>query len=348
METNELIGIAIAIFLTVVVGVVAFIENRFRYYRGYLNNRHLGKMDSTNILDKNIKENLEIMQDALNKYKVQLDNLVKLNDKNNAIIEKQNVLIKTLKDANIASALKNSESFPKGYKFSERKIVCLCGSTKFKEAFKKANREETAKGNIVLTVAMFGHLEGLDMDSEEKKTFDAVHYDKIKLADEVLVINTDNYIGESTRKEIEYAQSLDKPIRLLYKDGIIEEKNRGFSFERHNLSRDEIIDVLFYKAKEFYNTKENSMPSSLVIEEITVDSFGDHYCNDILYVWISLHRTVESAVIALLGKEKYKRDKLFDYKAACVEISKEDILRLRKVNEPIEGVNNYASVAIID
>lgn len=215
METNEMIEIAIAMFLTVVVGVVAFMENRFRYYRGYLNNRHLGKMDSTNIFDKNIKENLEIMQDTLNKYKVQLDNLVKLNDKNNAIIEKQNDLIKTFKDANIASALKNSESFPKEFKFSERKIVCLCGSTKFKEAFEKANREETAKGNIVLTVAMFGHLEGLDMDSEEKKTFDAVHDSKIELADEVLVLNIDGYIGETTKAEIEYAKSLNKEIRYL-------------------------------------------------------------------------------------------------------------------------------------
>ncbi len=235
---------------------------------------------------------------------------------------------------------------------SNRKIVCLCGSTKFKADFERADREETAKGNIVLTVAMFGHLEGLDMDSEEKKTFDAVHYDKIKLADEVLVINTNNYIGESTRKEIEYAQSLNKPVRFFYikettepnltsnnnpvqNDKQTEEKNRGFSFEWHNLSKDEITDVLFYKAKEFYNTKENSMPSSLVIDEIAVDSFGDHYCNDILYVWISLHRTVESAVIALLDKEKYRRDKLFGSMAACVEISKEDILRLRKINKPI-------------
>ncbi len=47
--------------------------------------------------------------------------------------------------------------------FNGRKIVCLCGSTKFKEAFEKANREETSNGNIVLTVAMFGHLEGLDI-----------------------------------------------------------------------------------------------------------------------------------------------------------------------------------------
>ena len=218
METNEMIGIAIAIFLTIIIVFVAYAETRLRYYRQYLKlfNKMDTELNSTNIFDKNIKENLEIMQDTLDKYKVQLDNLANLNEKNNIIIQKQNDLIKALKDANIANALKNSESFPKEFKFPKRKIVCLCGSTKFKEAFEKANREETAKGNIVLTVAMFGHLEGLDMNSEEKKTFDAVHYDKIELADEILVLNIDGYIGESTKKEIEYAKSSNKTIRYNY------------------------------------------------------------------------------------------------------------------------------------
>lgn len=89
--------------------------------------------------------------------------------------------------------------------FNGRKIVCLCGSTKFKKAFEKANKDETAKENIVLTVAMFGHLEGLDMNSEMKKTFDKVHFDKILLSDEVLVLNVGGYIGESTKNEINYA-----------------------------------------------------------------------------------------------------------------------------------------------
>ena len=87
--------------------------------------------------------------------------------------------------------------------FNGRKIVCLCGSTKFKEAFERANKEETAKGKIVLTVAMFGHLEGLDMSSDIKKTFDEVHFDKILLADERFVLNVNGYIGESTKKEID-------------------------------------------------------------------------------------------------------------------------------------------------
>lgn len=99
--------------------------------------------------------------------------------------------------------------------FNGRKIVCLCGSTKFKEAFEKANKEETAKGNIVLTVAMFGHLEGLDMNSEMKKTFDEVHFDKILLSDEVLVLNVGGYIGEATKNEISYAIENKKMIRYL-------------------------------------------------------------------------------------------------------------------------------------
>lgn len=99
--------------------------------------------------------------------------------------------------------------------FNGRKLVCLCGSTKFKEAFEEANRTETLKGNIVLTVAMFGHLEGLDMNSEDKKIFDMVHLDKILLADEILVLNVNGYIGESTKKEITYAIENHKRIVFL-------------------------------------------------------------------------------------------------------------------------------------
>ena len=38
-------------------------------------------------------------------------------------------------------------------------IVCLCGCTRFKDAYEKANREETLAGRIVLTVGFFGHQE---------------------------------------------------------------------------------------------------------------------------------------------------------------------------------------------
>ena len=99
--------------------------------------------------------------------------------------------------------------------FNDRKIICLCGSTKFKNAFETATREEGMKGNIVLTVVMFGHLEELDMDGEDRKKFDELHKDKIEMSDEILVLNVDGYIGESTRNELNHTIKLGKNIRYL-------------------------------------------------------------------------------------------------------------------------------------
>jgi hypothetical protein len=95
------------------------------------------------------------------------------------------------------------------------KIVCLCGSTRFKQEFIDANRDETLKGHIVLSVGLFGHVEGLDMDSECKANLDQLHFRKIDLADEVLILNVNGYIGQSTKKEIVYAEQNGKPIRYL-------------------------------------------------------------------------------------------------------------------------------------
>jgi len=99
------------------------------------------------------------------------------------------------------------------------KIVCLCGSTRFREAFELANFNETLAGNIVLTVGCYTHAQGLFglpfISSDLKTQLDELHLRKIDLADEVLVLNKDGYIGDSTTHEIKYAKSHDKPIRYL-------------------------------------------------------------------------------------------------------------------------------------
>jgi nucleoside 2-deoxyribosyltransferase len=48
-----------------------------------------------------------------------------------------------------------------------------------------------------------------------KVRLDELHLRKIDLADEVLVLNVDGYIGESTRREIDYAVAHGKPVRYL-------------------------------------------------------------------------------------------------------------------------------------
>jgi hypothetical protein len=96
-------------------------------------------------------------------------------------------------------------------------IVCLCGSTRFKTAFEAANKELTLAGKIVLTVGTFpwateGQAPENVLGSAGKATVDQLHLRKIELADRVLVLNIGGYIGESTRREIQHATKLGKPI----------------------------------------------------------------------------------------------------------------------------------------
>lgn len=101
------------------------------------------------------------------------------------------------------------------------KIVCLCGSTRFYEEFTEQNYLETMKGNIVLSVGFFSHSsktahgQSLGATPEQKIALDELHKRKIDLADEILVINVDGYVGESTRSEIDYAKKHGKVIRYL-------------------------------------------------------------------------------------------------------------------------------------
>ena len=109
-------------------------------------------------------------------------------------------------------------------------IVCLCGSTRFMDAFQSANLTETIAGKIVLSIGCNtksdSDLIALgELTEEAKAALDELHKRKIDLADEVLVLNVDGYIGESTRSEIDYAVKHGKPVRYL--ENVIGMARRG-------------------------------------------------------------------------------------------------------------------------
>ncbi len=96
------------------------------------------------------------------------------------------------------------------------KVITLCGSTKFKEAFLKAQKDLTLQGNIVISVGLFGHSGDDEVwNVGTKEMLDDMHKRKIDMADEIFVINVGGYIGESTRKEIEYAEKNGRVVRYL-------------------------------------------------------------------------------------------------------------------------------------
>ncbi|MFA6509984.1 MAG: hypothetical protein WCV62_05965 [Candidatus Peribacteraceae bacterium] len=97
-------------------------------------------------------------------------------------------------------------------------IVCICGSTRFKQAWIAENARLTGEGNIVLAVGLWGHHERVFPDAETKKKLDELHLRKIDLCDWVWVLDIGGYIGESTRSEIAYAEAHGKPVCYLSKE----------------------------------------------------------------------------------------------------------------------------------
>ena len=96
------------------------------------------------------------------------------------------------------------------------KVITLCGSTRFKDEFLETQKRLTLEGNIVISVGLFGH-SGDDVVWTEgvKDMLDRQHLAKIDLADEIYVINVGGYIGDSTRREIAYAEYRGKSITYL-------------------------------------------------------------------------------------------------------------------------------------
>jgi nucleoside 2-deoxyribosyltransferase len=91
------------------------------------------------------------------------------------------------------------------------KVVCICGSTRFRGQMIEVNRWMTMAGLIVLAPGVFQH-DGDPLTEAEKEKLDKLHLEKIDMADQVYVVNPGNYIGESTAREMEYAYSKGKPV----------------------------------------------------------------------------------------------------------------------------------------
>ena len=138
------------------------------------------------------------------------------------------------------------------------KVITLCGSTRFKDEFLEAQKRLTLEGNIVISVGLFGH-SGDDVVWTEgvKDMLDRQHLAKIDLADEIFVINVDGYIGDSTRREIAYAEFKGKIIKYMEnskKASIYE--NYAALRELHDAGR--ISDEDFEKAGRDFDEKRKA------------------------------------------------------------------------------------------
>lgn len=109
------------------------------------------------------------------------------------------------------SSQKDTKPAPSEEK-SSRKVITLCGSTRFKAEFLEMLEILTLCGWIVLLPGYYGHCARFPISDEVKDTLDALHKKKIDMSDAIYVLNIDGYIGESTKDEIQYAKEHNKEI----------------------------------------------------------------------------------------------------------------------------------------
>jgi hypothetical protein len=159
-----------------------------------------------------------------------------------------------------------------------RNIVTLCGSTRFYEAFQRAYYEETMKGNIVLSVGFFMHSadqvhgESVGCTPEKKIELDQLHMDKIDMSDEILVLNVNGYVGESTRNEIHHAWEGGAGIRWLEPDKIPEDIQRMFDEANEEEFRPSVPPSYEVKqTKPLSEVKASDVPRGLSADDVAVD-----------------------------------------------------------------------------
>lgn len=107
------------------------------------------------------------------------------------------------------------------------KIITICGSSRFIDMVAVVGwlleKEENAitMGMHLLPAWYAGEVtDHLAEHQGVADAMDALHLEKIALADEVFIVDVDGYVGDSTKNEIKFAAKAGKTIRLFSEDPI--------------------------------------------------------------------------------------------------------------------------------
>lgn len=90
------------------------------------------------------------------------------------------------------------------------KIITICGSLKYQKEIMDVAEKLALKGNCVLTPVY--PVSNNERTENQLKLLKEEHFKKIELSDEIMVVNVNNCIGDSTKLEIDYANKLNKKI----------------------------------------------------------------------------------------------------------------------------------------
>lgn len=94
---------------------------------------------------------------------------------------------------------------------SRPEIVCICGSMRYADDMRALSQSLTLAGFIVLMPTEID----FPITDEQKAALGELHLRRIDLADRVEVVNRGEHYGESTLREIAYAEAAGKPVTFV-------------------------------------------------------------------------------------------------------------------------------------
>ena len=91
------------------------------------------------------------------------------------------------------------------------KIITLCGSLKFQHEMMILAEKMSLEGYCIFT-PVYPVLKNIGRTEEQLIKLREAHFKRIEFSDAILVVNINNYIGDSTNSEIEYAKKTGTEI----------------------------------------------------------------------------------------------------------------------------------------
>jgi len=90
------------------------------------------------------------------------------------------------------------------------KIVTICGSMRFAKEQQRIAEDLELKNGYCVIQSVYG--DGKNYTEHDIVMLDKLHKTKIDVSDSIYVVNIGGYIGNSTKREIEYAILNDKEV----------------------------------------------------------------------------------------------------------------------------------------
>lgn len=100
-----------------------------------------------------------------------------------------------------------------------RKIIAFCGSSKFKEVFLAVAKGFALRGYVVIPPIIYSHTDGVQFSAEEEHMLEAENIVKMSIADVIVLINPNDYVGEGMIRETRAIKSIENKEIYVLEDG---------------------------------------------------------------------------------------------------------------------------------